>query len=141
MVHRALLRTAGPALPGTAHSRRQPIGFAEAGAAIGRAIGRDVAYRQLTREQFASAAILAGLPTEDATRLAELFAQVLDGRNSTATCDIEQILGRPAIDFDTFVHRALAVGAWQSGWPGDVDPPIVTPPPPDNRASGWLITC
>ncbi|WP_211229232.1 Rossmann-fold NAD(P)-binding domain-containing protein [Nakamurella lactea] len=89
--------------------------FAEAGRMIGDAIGSRIRYRPVSRAQFAAAGTAAGLPAADANGLAELFAAVLDGRNSLPSTDLEQLLGRPATAFGVFVERAAAGGAWTVG--------------------------
>ena len=41
-----------------------------------------------------------------------LFAEVLDGRNSSTTNDIEKVLGRKAADFSTYVQNTAKSGIW-----------------------------
>ena len=41
-----------------------------------------------------------------------LFTEVLDGRNSSTTNDIEKVLGRKAIDFTEYVVKTAETGIW-----------------------------
>lgn len=43
-----------------------------------------------------------------------LFTNVLDGRNSTTTDTIQQVLGRPAKDFSTYVKETANAGIWNT---------------------------
>jgi hypothetical protein len=56
----------------------------------------------------------AGIAPEDASGLAWLFEEVLDGRNSAVTTTIEEVLGRAATSFETYAERASAAGAWST---------------------------
>jgi uncharacterized protein YbjT (DUF2867 family) len=91
------------------------ITFVEAGRIIGHRIGTTVGYRPVSPAQFAAAATDSGMPAAEATMLAEMFAEVLDGRNSYHSTDIELLLGRPATNFGTFADRAAAAGVWGNG--------------------------
>ena len=42
----------------------------------------------------------------------ELFAVVLDGRNSPVTHGVEDALGRPARDFSDYARATAAAGVW-----------------------------
>jgi hypothetical protein len=44
----------------------------------------------------------------------ELFAVVLDGRNSEVAHGVEQALGRPARDFADYISRTAATGVWRA---------------------------
>jgi uncharacterized protein YbjT (DUF2867 family) len=76
--------------------------FDEVAAEISRASGRPVHYRPVTKEEYA-AALSAVLPPDYASFLADLFAQVLDGRNACLSGDVERILGRKPRDFSDYV--------------------------------------
>jgi uncharacterized protein YbjT (DUF2867 family) len=88
------------------------LGFAEAAAEIARAAGRPVAYVPVTPDEYRVAALAAGVPAEEVEPLTELFTRVLDGRNATATRDVDRVLGRPARDFADYVAAAAASGVW-----------------------------
>ena len=52
-------------------------------------------------EDYVAALVSAGLPEEDATGLAYLFDEVLDGRNAHLESGVNDVLGREARDFAT----------------------------------------
>ena len=86
--------------------------FAEAAAEMSRAAGRRIVTVSVPPEEYVEGAVAAGLPREDAAALADLFVEVLDGRNTRVTGDVERVLGRPATDFADFVRRTAATGVW-----------------------------
>ena len=86
--------------------------FAEAASEIGAATGRSVQYVPVSEEEYAVAAVRAGVPVEEVEPLIELFAVVLDGRNEHVTDDVHQVLGRPARDFRDYARRSAAAGVW-----------------------------
>ena len=59
-------------------------------------------------QDYVAALVSAGLAEEDATGLAYLFAEVLDGRNARLESGISDVLGREARDFRDFARNALA---------------------------------
>jgi uncharacterized protein YbjT (DUF2867 family) len=87
--------------------------FAEAVAEIAKATGRPMQYIPVSTEQYASALLEAGLPAEVVTPLTEVFAAVLDGRNSRTTDGVRRALGREPRDFVEYAREAAASGVWQ----------------------------
>jgi uncharacterized protein YbjT (DUF2867 family) len=87
--------------------------FAEAARLVGEAAGYPVACRQAPVEEFVAAMATAGAPEELAHGLAELFREILDGRNVEPADGVEKALGRPATDFAEYARRAGASGAWK----------------------------
>lgn len=81
--------------------------FADVASAIGAATGRPVESRQLPVQDYVDELVGAGLPVEDATGLAYLFHEVLDGRNAHVDDGVRNVLGREPRDFATFL-AALA---------------------------------
>ncbi|HVX45046.1 MAG TPA: NmrA family NAD(P)-binding protein [Mycobacteriales bacterium] len=75
-------------------------------------LGRTVRFLPLRPEEYAAAAVQDGMPVEEAGPLAEMFARVLDGRNSYLTDDVERILGRPAQDFSDYLADTARIGVW-----------------------------
>jgi uncharacterized protein YbjT (DUF2867 family) len=69
-------------------------------AAIGAAIGKDLTVSPLTRDD-ALARFSRFMPTEEAEAVLRFFDDAAAG-NSPATGAVEQILGRPALSFDTW---------------------------------------
>jgi uncharacterized protein YbjT (DUF2867 family) len=86
--------------------------FAEATAVLSTALGRDVQYLPVTPEEYASELVSYGLPEEEAVGVAEMFAEVLDGRNSYVTDGVQRALGRPPRDFVDFARDTAATGVW-----------------------------
>ena len=86
--------------------------FTEAAAALSAAMGREVQYVPVTPEEYASELVTYGLPEEEAVGISELFAEVLDGRNSHLTNGVQRALGRPPRDFAAFARDAAATGVW-----------------------------
>ena len=75
---------------------------------IARAYGRPVVYRELPVEGYIAALVSMGLPREDATGLAYVFDQALDGRNAQIESGVNEVLGRDGRDFATFLGDTLA---------------------------------
>jgi len=71
-----------------------------------------VQYTPLTAEEYASELVAYGLSEEEAVGISELFAEVLDGRNSYLTDGVQQALGRPPRDFADFARDTAATGVW-----------------------------
>lgn len=86
--------------------------LADAAAEMSTALGRRVRYEPVTAEAYASELVAEGLPREDAEPLAELIAEVLDGRNSSLTDGVQRALGRPPKDFADYARETAASGVW-----------------------------
>ncbi len=89
--------------------------FTEAASALSTTTGGSVEYRSCTAAEFAAGAEADGVPPSEARMMAELFAQVLDGRNAHLTDDLPWVLGRPARHFAEYARLAAADGIWTSG--------------------------
>lgn len=99
---------------GVVHELTGPraLGFAEAVAEISEATGRTVRFTDVTHEHFAGALAEEGVPAEVGAVLGELFAVVLDGRNSHTTDGVRRALGRPPKDFAAYAREVAARGVW-----------------------------
>ena len=86
--------------------------LAQAAAELSDAMGREVRYVPVTPEEYASELVTHGMPEEEAVPIAELIAEVLDGRNSYLTEGVERALGRPPRDFADYVRETAATGVW-----------------------------
>jgi len=86
--------------------------FTEAAAVLSTAVGREVQYLPVTPEEYASELVTYGLSEEEAVGISELFAEVLDGRNSYLTDGVQRALGRAPRDFADFARDAAATGVW-----------------------------
>ncbi|SDI57661.1 NAD(P)H-binding protein [Nonomuraea jiangxiensis] len=83
--------------------------FAEAAQELSTATGRQIVSVQVTREEFVAAAVAQGAPQEEAEGLAEMFGEILDGRNAHLNDGVRQALGRPARDFADFARANAKV--------------------------------
>lgn len=90
----------------------QLLNFHDIAATLSAATGRDVVYLPVSVEAYATEAIAAGVPAEEADMLASLFAHIFDGHNATLSDGIEQALGRQGRMFAAFAADAAAAGAW-----------------------------
>ncbi|MEU8082378.1 NAD(P)H-binding protein [Micromonospora sp. NPDC049101] len=86
--------------------------FGEAVATIATASGRSMRYVELTPEQYQAELLAEGYPAETATALNALFAGMRAGHLAEPTDGVRRVLGRDALDFDTYAARAAAAGAW-----------------------------
>ncbi|MGY4720208.1 NmrA family NAD(P)-binding protein [Naumannella cuiyingiana] len=72
--------------------------FAEAAALLAETSGRPVELRRVEPEEFVARLAGIGIGADDARGITELFAEILDGRNSTPVEGVREALGRPARD-------------------------------------------
>ena len=99
-----------PAHIGRIHELTGPrlITFRDITDEIGTASGRPVAYRELPVDDYVAALVSMGLPKGDATGLAYVFDQALDGRNAQLESGVNDVLGRDGRDFATFLGDTFA---------------------------------
>ncbi len=88
------------------------LSFHDVAADLSESIGRTITYEPVTSDEYVEMAVAHGLPIEEAAPLAELFAEVLDGRNAHTTGAIAQVLGRPAKDFRYYATKTARTGVW-----------------------------
>ncbi len=88
--------------------------FAEAVEEIGKAVGRDIRYVQVSADQYASALVAAELPPEFVWLVNYLFTTVLDGRNTHLSDGVQRALGREPRDFADYARAAAAAGVWNA---------------------------
>ena len=86
--------------------------FTEVAAELSSATGREVQYLAVTPKEFTAELVTAGFPQEEAVPISELFAEVLDGRNSYLTDGVQRALGRPSRDFSDYARDTAATGVW-----------------------------
>ncbi len=86
--------------------------FADAIAIIAKATGRTIQFEHIPMEAYAATLREYQLPEELISLITYLFTEVLDGRNTSVTNDVERVLGRPARDFADYAHQTAASGAW-----------------------------
>jgi uncharacterized protein YbjT (DUF2867 family) len=86
--------------------------LAEAAAELSSAVGREVHYVPVTPEEYAAELITHGMSEEEAVPIAELIADVLDGRNAYLSDGVERALGRSARDFADYARETASTGVW-----------------------------
>ncbi len=86
--------------------------FTEAIDEIARAAGREVRYKQVSPEQYASLLAEQNVPAEFVSLMNYLFTEVLDGRNAHLTDGVQRALGRPPRDFSEYARETAATGIW-----------------------------
>jgi uncharacterized protein YbjT (DUF2867 family) len=80
--------------------------------AIARAASREVRYKQVSPEQYASLLAEQKVPEEFVSLMNYLFTEVLDGRNAHLTDGVQRALGRPPRDFADYARETAATGIW-----------------------------
>lgn len=86
--------------------------FPEAVTEIAKATGRTIEFHALSLEDYVNMLREYQVPEDVIWLVNYLFSQVLDGRNSSITHDIEKVLGRKAKDFSTYAKETAALGIW-----------------------------
>jgi uncharacterized protein YbjT (DUF2867 family) len=86
--------------------------FHDAAADLSAACGRTIRYIPVTPDEYVDAAVIAGLPVEEAGPLAEMFAYIFDGHNSSLATGVHDALGRPARDFRDYATTTASTGVW-----------------------------
>lgn len=86
--------------------------FKEVITEIAKASGRDIAFQSLTLEEYIQMLRDYQVPEDHIWLVNYLFEQVLDGRNSSITNDIEKVLGRKAKDFSAYALETTKTGVW-----------------------------
>ncbi len=88
------------------------LGFDDVARILSDVTGRSIAYLPVEVDDYAAAAVDAGLPAADAHAYAELFHSITDGRNAHLTPDVDKVLGRPPTTFERFATTTAASGIW-----------------------------
>lgn len=86
--------------------------FKQAVNKIGEASGRNITFQGLTLEQYTEMLTQYQVPEDHIWLANYLFEEVLDGRNSQITNDIEKVLGRKAKDFTAYAKETAKTGIW-----------------------------
>ena len=88
--------------------------FADAVGEIADKSGREVRDVPVTPERFVSSLTARGVSAQYATQLADLMAEVFDGRRAHVTGTVERVLGRPPRDFSAYARETAATGVWDA---------------------------
>jgi uncharacterized protein YbjT (DUF2867 family) len=86
--------------------------FASAVEEIASATRREIRYRPVPAEEFASGLTAEGVPAEFVAELTALFTTVLDGRGSYLSDGVRTALGREPRDFADYARLTAATGVW-----------------------------
>jgi uncharacterized protein YbjT (DUF2867 family) len=87
--------------------------FREATEEIARVSGRPVRYVDVSPEEYVAAFVAQGVSPEVANYIGEMFDLMRRGVTAKVTDDVHRVLGRRPRDFETYVARAAAAGAWR----------------------------
>ncbi|WP_141923062.1 NmrA family NAD(P)-binding protein [Haloactinospora alba] len=90
--------------------------FAEAVAEIGEATGRTLRYQPVSLEQFTQRLKEQATPAAFARPLADLMAEVFDGRRARLADGVQRALRREPRDFRDYVRATAATGVWSPGF-------------------------
>jgi uncharacterized protein YbjT (DUF2867 family) len=88
------------------------LSFAQCIQDISDALGRPVKYTRVPIDGYINAMREEGAPEDLQWLLRELFTVVFDGRNCNVMPGVEEVLGRPATDFKTYVQKTVGSGVW-----------------------------
>lgn len=88
--------------------------FADVVNTISEATGRNISYVPISFEEFADGLRDEGFPDDLVTGYTDLFATVLDGRNSRLSNGVERALGRPPRSFRDYADATAATGVWDA---------------------------
>jgi len=86
--------------------------FADAIGEIAEASGRQILYKEIRAEEYASLLEKHEVPSEYASLVMYRFTTVLDGRNESLKDGVQRALGRPPRDFADFCRSAAEAGVW-----------------------------
>lgn len=93
----------------------EALTFPEVMRVLRRETGVAAEFQEISETDYVEGAIAAGYPDEVAQGLAELFTEVLDGRNRQTTATVEHVLGRPATTVDVAFRLAARSGCFDVG--------------------------
>ncbi|MBE8522767.1 NAD(P)H-binding protein [Amycolatopsis sp. H6(2020)] len=83
------------------------VSYAEAAAIVAAQLGRPVRHRAVSAADFAALLTSSGIPAEFARVLAALDEDIRRGAEDRVTPVVEQVTGRPARSFETFVREEI----------------------------------
>jgi len=88
--------------------------FPEAVAKIAAFSNKKIEFQALSLVEYTQMLQEYQVPEDHIWLINYLFEQVLDGRNSSVTNDIEKVLGRKATDFSAYANEAAKTGIWNA---------------------------
>ncbi|MBE8726697.1 NmrA family transcriptional regulator [Flavobacterium hungaricum] len=90
------------------------LSFQQAVAEIAKTTQRKIIFQPVTIDEYVTMLREYQVPEEEIWLVNYLFTEVLDGRNSSITTDIEKVLGRKATDFTAYVQKTAQSGIWNT---------------------------
>ncbi len=90
------------------------INFKQVVAEISAATGRNIQFQPISMEAYKAMLEQFQLPADYVWLIEYLFSNVLDGRNSSITHDIEKVLGRKPKGFNQYVIETVKTGVWNT---------------------------
>ncbi|MGW0663413.1 SDR family oxidoreductase [Streptodolium elevatio] len=87
----------------------QSLTFAEAVALVGGATGRELRFRAVSEEDYATDLLAAGLPEEHHEMFIGLFRVIREGRAEGETGDVREVLGREPRSFAAWLAEDVEV--------------------------------
>lgn len=88
------------------------LSFEQAVNEIAKVIKKEIVFESLTIEKYINMLREYQVPEDEIWLINYLFSEVMDGRNSSTTNDIEKVLGRKATDFSEYVKETAKTGVW-----------------------------
>lgn len=79
---------------------------------LSKAMGRDVQFQPVSVDDYARELAQHGFSEGEALPVAQLIADVLDGRNATLADGVQRALGRKPRDFAEFAQAETEAGTW-----------------------------
>jgi len=89
------------------------LNFEQAVSEIAKITKRDIIFQAVELDDYVKMLREYQVPEDEIWLVNYLFTEVLDGRNSYITNDIEKVLGRKAIDFTEYVLKTAETGIWK----------------------------
>lgn len=90
----------------------QLLTFEQIALEIAKATGRNIHYQSITMDEYQQMLQQHQVPESYIWLINYLFTEVLDGRNSGITHDVEKVLGRKPKDFAAYAQEVAATGVW-----------------------------
>ncbi|MBZ4033508.1 NmrA family transcriptional regulator [Flavobacterium sp. 17A] len=86
--------------------------FKSAIAEIAKITEKEIIFQSLELDEYLNMLREYQTPEDEIWLINYLFEEVLDGRNSSITNDVEKVLGRKATDFSVYVENTAKTGVW-----------------------------
>lgn len=88
------------------------LSFRSAVKEIAKITERNITFQSLELQEYINMLREYQVPEEEIWLINYLFSEVMDGRNSSTTNDLEKVLGRKATNFSAYVQKTAQTGIW-----------------------------